>query len=119
MRMACAELWLACGRGDGRGKPGSCWAIKHVHYAMVQLACALSSTSAGCSQVCCPNLRSFMFVLDGVVEVVAGSERVTLHADDFAYIPAHLKHTVTSASGAGLLLFERRYALKVDLEGCS
>lgn len=54
-----------------------------------------------------------MFVLDGVVEVAAGSERVKLHADDFAYIPAHMKHTVTSASGAGLLLFERRYALKV------
>lgn len=60
-----------------------------------------------------PPLCSFIFVLDGVVEVVAGSERVTLHADDFAYIPAHLKHTVTSSNGAGLLLFERRYALKV------
>ena len=55
----------------------------------------------------------FIFVLDGVVEVVAGGERVQLHADDFAYIPAHLKHTVTSATGAGLLIYERRYALKV------
>ena len=55
----------------------------------------------------------FIFVLDGEVEVVAGSERVRLHADDFAYVPPHAKHTVTSVAGAGLLLFERRYALKV------
>ncbi|EFN54219.1 hypothetical protein CHLNCDRAFT_17245, partial [Chlorella variabilis] len=53
----------------------------------------------------------FIFVLDGVVKVTAGSETVTLHADDFAYVPAHMEHVVTSASGAGLLLFERRYAV--------
>lgn len=50
-------------------------------------------------------------MLDGVVKVTAGSETVTLHADDFAYVPAHMEHVVTSASGAGLLLFERRYAV--------
>lgn len=58
----------------------------------------------------------FLFVLDGVVEVAAGGQRATLHADDYAYLPAHAKHTVTSASGAGLLVFERRYALKVRLK---
>lgn len=55
----------------------------------------------------------FLFVLDGVVEVAAGGQRATLHADDWAYLPAHAKHSVASAAGAGLLLFERRYALKV------
>jgi (S)-ureidoglycine aminohydrolase len=57
-------------------------------------------------------VRRFVFVLDGVVEVTVGQETVALHADDFAYVPAHLGHKVTSAAGAGLLLFERRYALK-------
>ena len=52
-------------------------------------------------------------MLDGVVEVTAGSETVELHADDFAYIPPHIPHIVKSASGAGLVLYERRYALKV------
>ena len=68
-----------------------------------------SKLQAPLPTTCC----SFIFVLDGVVEVAAGSERVALHANDFAYVPAHLKHSITSADGAGLLLFERRYALKV------
>lgn len=55
----------------------------------------------------------FVFVLDGLVEVTAGSETATLHADDFAYFPAHLKQSsIKSAAGAGLLVFERRYAVK-------
>lgn len=52
-------------------------------------------------------------MLDGVVEVTVGEEKVELRADDFAYLPAHLDHSVRSAAGAGVLLFERRYALKV------
>ena len=60
----------------------------------------------------------FLFVLDGVMEVAVGSERVTLHADDYAYLPAHAKHTISSANGAGLLLFERRYSLEARLNGC-
>jgi quercetin dioxygenase-like cupin family protein len=53
-----------------------------------------------------------MFVLDGEVEVTVGCEMATLHADDFAYVPAHLQSSVRSSTGAGVLLFERRYALQ-------
>lgn len=60
-----------------------------------------------------PPLR-FLFVLDGVVEVTADGQTVELRADDYAYLPAGLDHSVRSAAGAGLLLFERRYALKVS-----
>lgn len=56
--------------------------------------------------------RRFLFVLDGEVEVAVGSETATLHADDFAYVPAHLQSRVLSSKGAGILLFERRYALQ-------
>lgn len=63
---------------------------------------SLPTSSASCS---------FIFVLDGVVEVSAGGERATLHADGFAYLPAHLKASISSAAGAGLLVYERRYAL--------
>ncbi|KAL4458393.1 hypothetical protein ABPG75_013258 [Micractinium tetrahymenae] len=54
----------------------------------------------------------FLFVLDGVVEVTAGEQTVQLRADDYAYLPAGMEHSVRSAAGAGLLLYERRYALK-------
>ena len=53
----------------------------------------------------------FVFVLDGQLEAEAGSEMITLHADMFVYLPAHEPHRLFSGSGAGLLGFERRYAL--------
>lgn len=56
-------------------------------------------------------------MLDGVVEVTADGRTVELRADDYAYLPAGLDHSVRSAAGAGLLLFERRYALKVRWAG--
>lgn len=57
---------------------------------------------------------SFIFVLDGVVEVTASGEKVELHADDFAFLPAGMDHSVQSVAGAGLVVYERRYALKVQ-----
>ncbi|PSC68380.1 DNA-binding protein isoform X1 isoform C [Micractinium conductrix] len=54
----------------------------------------------------------FIFVLDGVVEVTASGEKVELHADDFAFLPAGMDHSVQSVAGAGLVVYERRYALK-------
>lgn len=62
---------------------------------------------------CGPRTPRFLFVLDGMVEVTADGKTVELRADDYAYLPAGLDHSVRSAAGAGLLLFERRYALQV------
>jgi (S)-ureidoglycine aminohydrolase len=53
----------------------------------------------------------FVFVLDGQLEAEAGGESISLHADMFLYLPAHAPHQLSSTSGAGLLLFERRCAL--------
>ena len=58
----------------------------------------------------------FVFVLDGEVEVEAlpaGQARVSLHANDYAFLPAGAAHGLASAAGAGLLVFERRYAVEV------
>lgn len=54
----------------------------------------------------------FIFVLDGLVDVSAGAATEQLHADDYAYFPAGMRHSLASQSGAGLLVFERRYALE-------
>ncbi len=55
----------------------------------------------------------FIFVLDGLVDVAVGSAKSgdELHADDYAYFPADTPHRISSVHGAGLLVFERRYAL--------
>lgn len=34
----------------------------------------------------------FVFVLDGVIEVLVGKGMNTLHADDYAYVPADTPH---------------------------
>ncbi|BDA47841.1 (S)-ureidoglycine aminohydrolase [Coccomyxa sp. Obi] len=58
-------------------------------------------------------IERFTFVLDGLVDVVVGSSKSgdQLHADDYAYFPADTPHSITSLHGAGMLVFERRYAL--------
>ncbi len=58
-------------------------------------------------------LCRFIFVLDGLVDVVVGSSKSgeQLHADDYAYFPADTPHSITTSHGAGILVFERRYAL--------
>lgn len=52
-------------------------------------------------------------MLDGIVDVTAGKESVQLHANDFAFFPAGQDHAITSANGAGLVVFEREYTIKV------
>lgn len=58
-------------------------------------------------------LSRFIFVLDGLVDVAVGISKSgeQLHADDYAYFPADAPHSITSLHGAGILVFERRYAL--------
>jgi (S)-ureidoglycine aminohydrolase len=60
-----------------------------------------------------PVPRRFIFVLDGLVDVAVGSAKAAeqLHADDYAYFPADTPHSISSVHGAGLVVFERRYAL--------
>ena len=52
-------------------------------------------------------------MLDGAARVQAEAAGVDaeLRAGGFAYLPPDTPHRLTSAAGAGLLLFERRYAL--------
>ena len=56
------------------------------------------------------NSCRFVFVLDGILNVTVAPARAAkvLHADEYAYLPADMQHTLSSDSGAGLLLFERR-----------
>jgi glyoxylate utilization-related uncharacterized protein len=56
-------------------------------------------------------LCRFIFVLDGLAVATVGAASEQLHADDFAYFPADAPHSITSEKGAGLLVFERRYAI--------
>jgi (S)-ureidoglycine aminohydrolase len=57
-------------------------------------------------------VERFFMVLDGVVRLhVAEQPAIELRANQFAYLPASLEHAVSSASGAGLVLYERRCAL--------
>ncbi|KAH7619350.1 putative (S)-ureidoglycine aminohydrolase [Nannochloris sp. 'desiccata'] len=69
-----------------------------------------------------PGIERLVFIMDGVVTVTIppaavkkGSPKLppllTLHADQFAYFPPGLQHTLTSESGAGVLVYERRYAI--------
>ena len=52
-------------------------------------------------------------MLDGAARLQAEAAGVDaeLRAGGFAYLPPDTPHRLTSAAGAGLLLFERRYAL--------
>ncbi|KAK9840600.1 hypothetical protein WJX81_003826 [Elliptochloris bilobata] len=58
-------------------------------------------------------VERFLFVLDGAARLEAESAgvQVDLGAGAFAYLPPDTPHCLTSTAGAGLLLFERRYAL--------
>ena len=75
-------------------------------------SCALSSGSTGAYVLPCARAR-FLFVLDGAARLQAEAAGVDaeLRAGGFAYLPPDTPHRLTSAAGAGLLLFERRYAL--------
>ncbi|KAK9790343.1 hypothetical protein WJX73_006610 [Symbiochloris irregularis] len=59
-------------------------------------------------------VERFVFVLDGAVKATLSSnkEEKLLHADDYAYFPADSANGLSSDAGAGLLIFERFYALK-------
>jgi hypothetical protein len=46
-----------------------------------------------CAQLTWPHLSSFVFVLDGGVEVLAGEAQHALLADDFAYFPPATAHS--------------------------
>lgn len=62
----------------------------------------------------CPPGR-FVFVMDGAIQARSAAQgqpsMLDLHADSYVYFPAGECHTLRSRSGAGLLVFERRYAL--------
>ena len=49
-------------------------------------------------------------MLDGILNVTVAQAHApkVLHADEYAYFPADMQHTLHSDSGAGLLLFERQ-----------
>lgn len=60
-----------------------------------------------------PGIERFMFILDGVVQASINKKgAVSLHADQYAYLPPNTKYTVTSEHGAGLLIYERKYAIE-------
>ena len=62
----------------------------------------------------------FVFVMDGTIQAQCTAKgqgsALDLHADSYVYFPAHQRHTLRSKSGAGLLIFERRYALGATSE---
>jgi len=72
-------------------------------------------------------VERFVFVLDGLVNVSGGKlssstpgdkrgiHRIDLHADQFAYFPPDMPHTLRSESGAGLLVYERYYSVQGKL----
>lgn len=54
----------------------------------------------------------FVTVLDGSITIqLPRQQPITLHANEFAYLPAGQQHTITSEHGAGLVTYERVYAL--------
>ena len=56
----------------------------------------------------------FVFVLDGQVTLkTQAGKTVELKHNNYAYFPPGDASKITSSSGAGLLLYERIYALKV------
>ncbi|GAB4822109.1 hypothetical protein N2152v2_009155 [Parachlorella kessleri] len=69
-----------------------------------------ADSSAGAPE---EGIERFALVLDGQVTVeAAGDSPVTLHANDFFYLPAGQAQSINSTKGAGLLVFERKYALQ-------
>ena len=79
------------------------------------LACCVPARPVVEAQAPTAALRAprFLFVLDGAARLQAEAAGVDaeLRAGGFAYLPPDTPHRLTSAAGAGLLLFERRYAL--------
>jgi (S)-ureidoglycine aminohydrolase len=60
-----------------------------------------------------PGVERFVFVLDGAVTAAAARHApVDLHADQFAFFPAGLAHTLSTRDGAGLVIYERKYAVR-------
>ncbi|KAL0051945.1 hypothetical protein WJX82_005133 [Trebouxia sp. C0006] len=53
-----------------------------------------------------------IFILDGVLELSYDKHSIALHSDDFAYLPAHVPHSLQSSLGAGMLIFERAYGIQ-------
>lgn len=60
-------------------------------------------------------IERFVFILDGAVNASDGKASkpvAQLHADDYVYFPPDHKGALTSDKGAGLLVWERRYAVE-------
>ncbi|KAK9813122.1 hypothetical protein WJX72_009410 [[Myrmecia] bisecta] len=61
-----------------------------------------------------PGVERLVFVLDGALNISTpqpGGKR-ELHPDEFVYYPHDAPHSLTTSSGAGILVFERHYAIK-------
>ena len=56
-----------------------------------------------------PQLERFVFVTEGAVEISGVDGTDTLRSDDFAYFPPSYAHKITSAEGAGLVVYERMH----------
>lgn len=66
-------------------------------------------------------IERFVLVLDGEITInVAKSSRMgketsfSLHANQFVYFPSNLQHSLSSIAGAGLLVYERYYAISTS-----
>ncbi|KAL3134040.1 hypothetical protein ABBQ32_008472 [Trebouxia sp. C0010 RCD-2024] len=57
-------------------------------------------------------IERLIFVLDGVVKLYHGSKTTALHADDYAYMPPDTPHSLHADQGAGVLIYERVYAIQ-------
>ena len=61
------------------------------------------------------NIERFVFVLDGKISVSVKKKGVPptleLHADQYAYFPPNCAFSMTSEAGAGLVVYERKYAV--------
>ena len=56
----------------------------------------------------------FVLVMDGQITIKTSTGKtLELKQNDYAYFPPGDASKITSSAGAGLLLYERMYALKV------
>jgi len=59
-----------------------------------------------------PEVERFAFVIHGSAKAEVGGKAHELPADHYAYFPAAMMHTITSETGAQLVVFERKYGIK-------
>jgi len=79
------------------------------HFTMYLANMAADSTAGPMPDA---SMERFVFVIAGSVTVQPGDRPAdVLDADHYAYFPAGVSHSISSASGAQLVVFERKYSI--------